>query len=229
MRCNICGGSEFLDMNVRKGVRCSQCGSLERTRLLWLYLEKLEINEKTRILHLAPEKGMYERLSALCGPNYVTADMHPRGFPFAKDMRGIDLCDLEDWPAEDFDIILHAHVLEHVQCNFAYTLFHLHRMLKPDGVHLCVIPFLSGRYDETYQDIGDAERDRRFGQFDHVRRFGVDDIPMHLGKVVRVPDEFDATKEFGEEVLLAANIPPSHWTGFHIGTVLRLKKRDYLL
>ena len=52
MRCNICGGAEFLDMNVRKGVRCGQCGSLERTRLLWLYLERLEISNKTRIVKM---------------------------------------------------------------------------------------------------------------------------------------------------------------------------------
>ena len=43
MLCNLCGCTEFLDMRRRKLVLCKNCHSLERTRLLWLYIEKINI------------------------------------------------------------------------------------------------------------------------------------------------------------------------------------------
>ena len=230
MKCNICGCEEFVDMHNRKGVRCKNCRSLERTRLLWLYLEQYPINSRTKILHLAPEKGIYEQLSLKLAPeNYTTADFEPHRFSYAKECKKIDLCSMEEWPADHFDLILHVHVMEHVPCNIAYPLFHIHRMLKNDGIHLCVIPFMGGKYDECFDDIGNEERTRRFGQFDHVRRFGREDIPMHLGKLLNLPEKFNAKDHFSEETLVEANIPQDHWEDFQIGTVLSLKKDDFTL
>lgn len=229
MQCNICGCEEFVDMNQRKGVRCRSCGSLERTRLFFLYLEKLNIPKGAKILHIAPEKGVYERLRSLEGVDYIVADIDPERYSFADDCKHIDLTDMEKWEDSSFDYIFHIHVLEHIPCNVAYPIFHLHRILKKDGVHMCVIPFLGGHYDESFADIGDEARTTRFGQYDHVRRFGREDIGSHLGKIVRLPATFDATMVFQEEQLQAANIPENHWRGFHIGTVLQLKKHDYLL
>jgi hypothetical protein len=119
--------------------------------------------------------------------------------------------------------------MEHIPCNIAYTLFHLHRMMKAGGRHVCVIPFLPGKYDECFQDIPERERIRRFGQHDHVRRFGIDDVDRHLGAIVDLPSEFDALNRFGEERLRIANIPEGAWRGFSIHTVLELKKDDFKL
>jgi phosphoglycolate phosphatase len=230
MECNLCGSATFVDMNTRKAVRCNECGSLERTRLLWLYLENGRIHENAKVLHLAPEKGLYDTLSKRLAPgNYVTADIDPSRYRFAKDCVKLDLCELDDQPSGEYDLIIHSHVLEHVPCNVAYTLFHLHRMLKDDGRHICVIPFMAGKYDECFQDIGNEERQRRFGQFDHVRRFGKEDMGSHLGKLLNLPEEFNALDTFSEETLRAANIPENHWRGFHIGTVLYLRKTDRTL
>jgi hypothetical protein len=227
MECNICGSAAFDDMHARKNVRCKDCGSLERTRLFWLYLESAGITSDSRILHLAPEAGVYKILNArLRDGNYITADIDPARYAFAAGCTKLDLCELEDQPAYEFDFIIHSHVLEHVPCNIAYTLFHLHRMMKKDGLHICIIPFMPGRYDESFQEIGSEERIRRFGQFDHVRRFGSDDKELHLGKLITLPKNFDARDRFSEEQLRAANIPESHWCGFHIGTVLTLKRSD---
>lgn len=230
MRCNICGGKNFIDMNKRVKVKCEQCGSLERTRLFWMYLKRISIDGKTKILHLAPERGLYEKFSALCEKgNYVTADLTPNRYPFAPNCRKIDLCDLDREQSCEYDLIVHSHVMEHIPCNIAYTLFHLHRMLRPEGIHACIIPFLAGKYDECFQEIGDDERVRRFGQFDHVRRFGRDDIPAHLGSVVNVPSSFDATDLFLPDDLRSANIPQNQWKGFHTGTILMLRKSDMRL
>ena len=229
MKCNLCGCSSFVDMNTRKAARCADCGSLERTRLLWLYLERLPLGPDTKILHLAPEQGLYDRLLSLSPGNYVPADIDPSRYAFAKTCRKIDLCELDAEKSAEFDLIVHCHVLEHVPCNVAYTLFHLHRMLKTGGINACVIPFMPGKYDESLQDLSHDERLARFGQFDHVRRFGSEDIRAHLGSIVKVPERFDATDDFSPEILKAANIPEPHWRGFHISTILMLKKQDLRL
>ena len=229
MQCNVCGATEFVDMHTRKNVRCAQCGSLERTRLIWLYLQDIVLPKNAKVLHFAPERGLHDAFMKMDEiGSYVCADFDPARYRFADCVK-MDLCSLDDQPSLEYDLIIHSHVLEHVPCNIAYTLFHLHRMLKNDGVHLCVIPFMKGEYDESFQDIGNDERTRRFGQFDHVRRFGANDIPSHLGKLLKLPATFDATTRFAPEVLLAANIPPAHWKGFHISTVLQLSRSDMTL
>ena len=230
MICNLCGCTEFIDLKSRKAVRCKNCSSLERTRLIWLYIEQLPLNSKSRVLHLAPERGIYNRLSSvISAENYVTADFEPSRHPFAKGCKKIDLTNMEGWLSNQFDLILHVHVMEHIPCNIAYPLFHLHRMLKADGTHLCVIPFSRGIYDECFDEIGNDERTRRFGQFDHVRKFGCDGLSTHLGKLINLPNKFDSTEHFSQETLIDANIPKLHWQGFHSSTVLSLKKDDYKL
>lgn len=230
MKCNICGGTEFATLKQRGPVRCTHCMSLERTRLLWLHVERLQVQPEWRVLHLAPERGVYQRLKQMLAPgNYTVADFDPSGYPFAPECIHIDLTRMEDWPSDHYDLIIHSHVIEHVPATLAYPLFHLHRMLKPTGTHLCVIPFLPGVYDECFGLIGKNERVRRFGQNDHVRRLGVEDLSAHLGSILNLPAAPDARQFFSEETLRDANIPESNWTDFHIGTVLALGKRDYKL
>ena len=229
-QCNICGSTAFEPLGNRQNARCAACKSLERTRLLWMYLERETISPDARILHMAPEPAVYNKLSKIVRPeNYVCADIDPARYRFVHEFTPIDLTDLDGWASEEFDLILHIHVLEHIPCNFAYTLFHLHRMLTPTGRHVCIIPFSPGRYDETYQDVGDEERKRRFGQEDHIRRFGNQDVGAHLGKVITLPDEYDVTKEFDEAALRRAHVPENTWRGFTASTVLTLNKNDYRL
>ncbi len=230
MKCNLCGCKEFGTQGTRNNVRCIQCGSLERTRLLWLYLESMGIRREAKVLHLAPEIGIYQKLRLAIAPeNYIVADFNPLGYSFAENVRQINLCDLEMWPSREFDLIIHSHVLEHVPCNIAYSLFHIHRMLKNTGQHICIIPFATGGWDECFDLISDDERVRRFGQADHVRKFGRNNIHDYLGGLINIPIEFDAASKFSENVLLDANIPENHWRGFHAGTVLCLKRNDMKL
>lgn len=229
--CNLCGSKSFSDVKNRPLARCRSCGSYERTRLLWLYIEKI-LSQKInpRILHIAPELGVYNRISAVIEPdNYTIADFQPANYPFAPNCVPIDLTNLKDWPDRHFDIIIHSHVMEHIACNIAYTLFHLHRMLDENGKHICIIPFSAGGWDESFQLLPSKERTIRFGQSDHIRRFGTDDIYKHLGSVMRLPDSFDATRDFSEDILRNANIPETAWKSFSINSVLVFEKDDYLL
>lgn len=230
LECNLCGSHKFKDMNGREKVMCATCRSLERTRLLFLYLKQLDVQPTHRILHVAPERGVYWYLEQkVLRNNYICADFDPDRYKFAEDCRKIDLCDLADWPSNDFDLILHSHVLEHTMCNIAYTLYHLHRMLKPSGMHVFLAPIRKGKFDECFADITDEERTQRFGQADHMRLFGRDDVDKHLGMIVRLPEDFDAVRDFGEETLTRANIPERLWRGLHGSTVIQLRKDDYLL
>lgn len=229
--CNICGGTEFGDFRGRIGVQCLKCGSLERGRTLALHLASLKLKPGSRILHIAPEETIWRLFSARPEVSeYVLADFSPSLYKFAT-LEKIDFCQLEKWPSNHFDVILHSHVLEHSQCNIAYTLFHLHRMLSPEGQHIFILPFTVGAYEESFQKMGTEERTRRFGQWDHLRRFGVADIGDHIGKIVRMPtlESVDAEVQFGRDVLTRANIPENLWRGFNACTVLNLAKSDYLL
>lgn len=230
MQCNICEGEQFVDFNGRPAVMCVNCGSMERTRLLWLYLDKLGLDSDSRVLHIAPEKGIYTKISGIVSPgNYDTRDIEPGRYKFAEGIQHIDLCRLESLQSDEYDLIVHSHVLEHVTCNIAYTLFHLHRALKPAGNQIFIVPFRPGKYDESFQDIGAAERVRRFGQDDHVRSFGVEDVADHLGKLVEIDSNFDAEADIGAQLLEQYNIPRSAWKGLSPHMPICLKKHQMTL
>lgn len=230
MRCNLCGSVDFTDMGNRSAVCCVVCHSLERTRMLWMYLKDYNFTPETRVLHLAPERGMYSVLKRRISPgNYCPTDIDPAAYPYVEEISRLDLCELETLPSNHFDLIVHAHVLEHVPCNIAVPLFHLHRSLKPTGLHVFVVPFLSGGYEESFADIGVAERTRKYGQADHLRRFGRNDIQKHLGSLLKVDVDFDATQDFSTQELLDANIPERCWRGLSPDTVFKLGKYDMKL
>lgn len=230
MRCNLCDADPFPPKDGGTRLICDVCHSYERTRLLWLYIDRMMLGPATRVLHIAPERGLHAKLSArLSAENYVTADLFPEKYPFADNIRRMDLCDLDREQSEQYDLIVHCHVLEHTPCSIGYTLHHLHRMLRTTGKHVCVVPFMQGRWDESFADLSREEKTERFGQFDHVRRFGADDVGAHLGAHLRLPADFDATRDFPETTLREAAIPQGAWRGFGINTVLVLSKDDYRL
>lgn len=232
--CNICGSDTFHDANGRILAQCSRCGSLERTRLLWLYLQRHikegRLKKNSKVLHIAPETGIFHQLSQLLdADNYRVSDYNPKNYPHIPSCTNINLMDLICEKSNSYDFIIHSHVLEHIDCNLAYPLFHLHRMLKYNGRHIFIVPFINGAYEESFTELPDEIRTQRFGQFDHIRNFGNADINKHLGRLLALPANFDASLDFSTDTLRTCNIPQSHWVGFHAGTVFDLGKNDYLL
>ena len=145
--------------------------SLERHRLLWLYL-KTETNffsAPLKVLHFAPEQAFYKRFRTQKNLEYVTTDLNS---PLA-DIKA-DICDLP-FKDDEFDIILCNHVLEHIPDD-TKAMQELHRILKPGGMGIFQIPQDMGR-EITFEDdsITDpVERAKIFGQYDHVRVYGRD-------------------------------------------------------
>ncbi|MGB5818295.1 MAG: methyltransferase domain-containing protein [Saonia sp.] len=158
--------------NPRENVLSPSTLSLERHRLLWLYLKNKTDFFKAhhKVLHFAPEQAFYKRFRKLKNLKaYTTTDLNS---PLA-DVKA-DICNL---PFEDnsFDVILCNHVLEHIP-NDIKAMQELYRVLKPKGWGIFQIPQDLDR-EFTFEDnsITDKkERAKIFGQYDHVRIYGRD-------------------------------------------------------
>jgi len=145
--------------------------SLERHRLLWLYLknETTFFNDYLKVLHFAPEQAFYKRFRNLKNIDYTTTDLNS---PLA-DVKA-DICNL---PFEDnsFDVILCNHVLEHIPDD-TKAMSELWRILKPGGWGIFQIPQDLSRAT-TFEDDSITDKEERakvFGQYDHVRVYGRD-------------------------------------------------------
>ena len=145
--------------------------SLERHRLLWLYLknETEFFSAENKVLHFAPEQCFLKRFQKLKNLDYTTTDLES---PIA-DIKA-DICNLP-FNNNSYDIILCNHVLEHIPDD-TKAMHELYRVLKPGGFGVFQIPQDLNRAS-TFEDdsITDKkERAKIFGQYDHVRIYGHD-------------------------------------------------------
>lgn len=184
-QCPICGSTAFQPYSGREKAQCVRCKSLERSRLLWIVLQRSGALKESpqRVLHIAPELCFMKEFHKRYGAGYRPADIDPDNYRnrICK-VEGIDLCtDLEYFEDASFDLIVHNHVLEHIPCDVAGALRELNRMLAPGGLHLFSVPFRRGPTRENLSpDLPAGERIRQFGQIDHLRMFGTDDFPAFL-------------------------------------------------
>jgi len=158
-------------VNQRDNILAPSTLSLERHRLLWLYLKNETdfFTAEKKLLHFAPEQCFLKRFRELKNLDYTTTDLLS---PIA-DVKA-DICNL---PFEDnsYDVIFCNHVLEHIPDD-TKAMQELFRVMKPGGWGIFQIPQDLNR-DVTFEDdsITDkAERAKIFGQYDHVRVYGRD-------------------------------------------------------
>ncbi|MDC0916519.1 class I SAM-dependent methyltransferase [Flavobacteriaceae bacterium] len=156
---------------IRENALCPGTLSLERHRLLWLYLERETsfLTDSIKVLHVAPEQVFYQKFRSFSHWDYTTTDLYS---PLA-DVKA----DLRKLPFEDhaYDLILCNHVLEHIP-DHLQALSELYRVLKKGGTLIAQVPLDLNR-EKTFEDptITDPqERSRIFGQYDHVRIYGKD-------------------------------------------------------
>ncbi|HET8884979.1 MAG TPA: class I SAM-dependent methyltransferase [Salinimicrobium sp.] len=154
----------------RENVLSPSTLSLERHRLLWLYLQKTDFfSGSKKVLHFAPEQAFYKRFRKMKNLDYTTTDLNS---PLA-DVKA-DICDLP-FKNEEFDYIFCNHVLEHIPDD-TKAMQEIFRILKPGGTAILQIPQDLNR-EKTFEDnsITDPkERAKIFGQYDHVRVYGRD-------------------------------------------------------
>lgn len=175
VECPICGGHfrKFLPYGYGEAMDnrlCPKCLSLERHRLLWLYLKEKTgfFTDNLKVLHFAPEQPFLKRFRALKNLDYTTADIDS---PIAD--LNLDVTEM-NIPDNQYDVLICNHVLEHVD-NVDKAFSEIKRVLKPGGRAILMVPINPDV--DTFEDpsvTDPEERKRLFGQYDHVRQFGRD-------------------------------------------------------
>jgi SAM-dependent methyltransferase len=149
VECPCCGESfrRFRRHWGRPNARCPRCASLERHRLLWLWLrgQRDIFEERLDLLHFAPEAAFEARLSALPNLRYVGADLLPKG-----DQVRVDIMDIH-FDDASFDVILCNHVLGEVPDD-RRAITELHRVLRPGGRLIAQMPVDHDRVETTERD-----------------------------------------------------------------------------
>lgn len=177
-KCPMCGvrRRRFLPygyVNSREDALCPRCLSLERHRLIWLWLERHSnlFSSHPRLLHIAPEvslmrhfKRHYKGLDS-----YITADLESPLADMHFDVQHIPL------DSRSIDVVICNHLLEHV-ADDRCALRELYRIMRPGGWGIMLVPEDRSRAttfeDDTITDP--EERTRLFGQYDHRRIYGRD-------------------------------------------------------
>lgn len=175
VECPVCNSKyrKFLpygrNTSSRENALCPSCLSLERHRLMALYMKRKTnfYTAKLKVLHVAPEYCFIDRFEQMKNLDYITADIES---PLAKVKMDIHQI---PFPENTFDVAICNHVMEHVD-DYILAMSELHRVLKPGGWALIQSP-QDMKYEVTYEDptITDPkEREIHFLQNDHLRLFG---------------------------------------------------------
>ncbi len=180
--CNVCGweGRAFTGDQWHPGTICPLCGSQVRHRILAAALDgqavipgldEHDLLAGMDILHFAPERQLRNRISQ-AARKYVTADFD-RGDCDLK----LDISAMPSVLDQSFDVVICCDVLEHVPNDLA-AMREIHRILRPAGTAILTVPQMDppARTVEDAAVLSESERERRFGQKDHVRMYGDDFI-----------------------------------------------------
>ena len=176
--CPVCGSRyrRFMPygyVTSREDALCPHCLSLERHRMIWLWLKESSnlFEGYPRLLHIAPEVSLMRHFKRHYrdNKNYITADLES---PLADMHFDVQNIPLED---ETVDVIICNHLLEHVEDD-RRAMAELYRILKKGGWGIMLVPEDRSRAitfeDDTITDP--EERTRIFGQYDHRRIYGRD-------------------------------------------------------
>lgn len=175
---------------------CPRCCSAPRERLAVhsIKTERLPLASGVAVLHLAPnERSLRFHLKSAAG-DYVAGDFHPEVYKGTGCIK-VDLTNIGE--TERFDVVYASHVMEHV-VEDRQAMRSIFQSLKPGGAAWLIVPLRDAPTDESQEDLSPLERERRFGQWDHVRIYGPDfaDRLREAGFTVSVisPDQFSSSE-----------------------------------
>jgi hypothetical protein len=143
--CNICGwhGGEFIGAYHSESAACPMCGSVARDRFVYHCLTTRQPPARNgapplRLLETSPRLGadyrdvMAERFDYLCSD----FDLKAHRAEIQIDLQAIDL------PDDHLDVLVTAHVLEHVP-DYQAALAEIFRVVRPGGVLYLNIPVVA--------------------------------------------------------------------------------------
>jgi SAM-dependent methyltransferase len=174
--------------------QCAGCGSLMRHRALLLLLrDRLRVEERGgRLIHIGPGAAVAAWLAKAPAIDYVSVDLDS---PLAHVKA--DMCDLP-FEDESFDLAVCVHTLEHIPDD-RLALRELRRVLRPGGLAVLQVPpsdLAETREDPSVTDPD--ERERLFGQYDHVRLCGAD-YPYRIREAGFEVERIDFVDELAPE------------------------------
>ncbi len=208
VECPVCGSTfrKFLPYGVssRSNVLCPSCLSLERHRLIWLWLQNNSdfLSKPRKLMHVAPEQCFYNRFKQMKHIEYITADLESPLADFHFDLHEIP------FEADSFDMILCNHVLEHVTDD-RRVMGEFLRILRHGGFAILQVP-LEPHRESTFEDpsiIDPLQREKFFGQKDHVRVYGRD-YSARLRKCGFIVEEYLVSETFGSDQISRYRLAP---------------------
>ena len=145
--------------------------SLERHRQMWLYLQNETdfFTKNYKVLHIAPEQEFLRKFKKMKNLDYTSADLFSPIVDIKADILDLPFAD------ESFDVIFCNHVLEHIEDD-RKAMRELYRVMKKGGWGILQVP-MKNSLEKTYEDFtitDPKERQKHFGQYDHVRWYGMD-------------------------------------------------------
>jgi SAM-dependent methyltransferase len=167
---------------------CWSCGSLERHREIGvLFRRRPMLSAGMSVLHIAPEPAIRKLLPK--NAEYTAGDLEPGPGQLRIDVTSMQFAD------DSFDVLFCNHVMEHVP-NDRAAMREFRRVLRPGGWGTVMTPIVTETTDEDPSVTDPGERLRRFGQRDHVRRYGWD----YVDRLEEAGFEVDVIRDFsGEE------------------------------
>jgi len=198
--CNCCG-RKFRKLGpkgniVRKNAKCPYCGSLERHRVLFFYLENetnLFTKKNCKLLYFAPENCFMQKFKQSAFIDFIDADINPNYANYVFNIESIP------YPNEYFNYIICSHVLGHVS-NEQKAIEELYRVLKPEGQAL-IMTLIDKTIEKTYEDSSIStpeERLKYYSESDLARLHGLD-FAQRLSHCFKV-DEIDYRKNFDDDI-----------------------------
>ena len=181
--------------NPRPNVLSPSTLSLERHRLMWLYLKNKTnfFSAPLKVLHIAPEQAFFKRFRKMSNLDYTTLDIESPLADIKADIRNLPLED------NTYDVIFCNHVLEHISEDIQ-AMQELYRVMKPGGWGIFQVP-MKYNAEKTYEDFtitSPEDRQKHFGQYDHVRWYGMDYFTRLENAGFEVDTSF-STKNFASE------------------------------
>lgn len=182
---------------IRYNVLSPSTLSLERHRLMWLFLQQKTdfFTSPKKVLHIAPEQCFINLFKNQQNLDYLTADLYS---PLADVKADILALPFDD---NSFDVVICNHVLEHI-VDDKKAMSELFRVMKEGGFGIFQVPQDLSR-EKTYEDFSitnPKERAIHFGQYDHVRIYGRDYF-NRLEKVGFTVEPINISKKLTKELI----------------------------
>ena len=211
-RCNLCGkdviylfrprpdqndqeiqkclyANRIYESESRQKCKCPECQAIDRERMIALFIDLLqpEENQCLNLLHIAPSEELHKWLLK---KEYIQCDTSDPLLSKITSRNG----NLSPDSINDatYDIIICSYVLDQIEDDKAF-LHTLHRILKPDGICLFLVPLLLGldktiertslSKEDAFQYWDNEEQKRLYATEDFLNRLSDAGYLVHiLGK-----------------------------------------------